>query len=289
MAASSGTPTGCSGASEMADWPLFGGAQLFETYLERTATSDGTPITVASTNTKGSWITVVDPLPYDVQGVIVNVRQSVAGSPSCLVDIGVGAAGSEVVVIPDLMFSSRLGHPSAQWIPMAFPSGARMAVRCQCTSTTNIPQITVTTIAATDASGPGYQKMVAYGVTAASSDGTVIDPGGTANTKGSWTQITAATTFAISMLYIAFAAGADSALADGTWLVDLGIGAGGSEIVLIPDILVGAQLASDLIAPQLLGPIPVHVPIGTRLSMRSACSHNAVGDRLFETVVYGLG
>jgi hypothetical protein len=277
----------------VADWPLIGGGQLYDTYLERTATSDGTPVTVASTNTKGSWITVVDPVPYHVTGLIVNVRQSVAGSPSCLVDLGVSTTGGTTnmnVVVPDLLFSSRLGHPSAQWIPITIPVGVRLNVRCQSTSTTNIPQVTVTLIGGTFAGGPTYSKMLAYGVNTADSGGTEVDPGGTANTKpASYTTIAASTTSAAKWLFIAFAAAADSAKVDCSWLVDIATGAASSEIILIPDILVGAQTASDVITPQLAGPFPVDIPVGTRLSARCQCSTNVDVDRDLDMALYTLG
>ena len=278
----------------MADWPLIGGGQKYDTYLMRTGTSDGTPITVASTNTKGSWITVVDPVPYHTVGLIVNVRQSVAGSPSHLVDLGVSTTGGTSnmrVVVPDLLFSSRLGHPSAQWIPITIPVGTRLNVRCQSTSTTNIPQVAVTLIGGTFAGGPTYSNMLAYGVDTSDSGGTSIDPGGTtAHTKpASYTTIAASTTSPAKWMLVAFTAHADSGLTDCSWLVDIATGAASSEVVLIPDILVGAQTASDVVTPQLLGPIPVDVPVGTRLSARCQCSIITASDRLLDVAIYTLG
>ena len=277
----------------MPDWPLIGAGQKYDTYLERTATSDGTPVTVSSTNTKGSWITVVDPVPYMVYGVVVNVRQSVAGSPSCLVDLGLsdtGGTSNMLVVVPDLLFSSRLGHPSAQWLPINLTPGRRLNVRCQSTATANIPQVTVTLIGGTWAGGPTYSKMLAYGVNTADSGGTEVDPGASANTKpSSYTTITSATTGPAKWLLVAFAAANDSAKTDCSWLVDIATGAASSEVILIPDILVGTQTASDLIAPQMFGPVPVDVPVGTRLSARSQCSITDASDRLLDVALYTLG
>lgn len=273
----------------MADWPLAGGGQRLDTFLERTATSDGTPITVASVNTKGSWVEASTASPYEANGIIVNVRQSVAGSPSCMVDIGVGAAGSEVVVVPDLLFSSRLGHPATVWLPIKIREGSRIAVRCQCTSTANIPQVTITLIGGSLNQPPGYSRMLAYGVVAGTSRGAVVDAGAAANTKGAYTQITAATTQPIKWLLAAFTAGANAALADSSSLIDIAVGAASSEVVIIPDILMGKQLASDVLTPQLFGPVPVDIPEGTRLAVRAQCSTATAADRVFDCALYGIG
>lgn len=273
----------------MADWPLAGNGQRFDTYLERTATSDGTPITVASANTKGAWIEVVAAAPYEANGLIVNVRQSVAGSPSHLIDIGIGAAGSEVVLVPDLLFSSRLGHPSAQWLPIKVAEGQRVAVRCQSTSTANIPQVTVTFIGGTHAGGPSYSRMLAYGVATADSGGTQVDPGATANTKGAYSEISAATTQPMKWLLAAFTAKANSALLDAAWLFDIAIGAAAAEVIVLPDILVGAQTASDMVTPQLMGPIPIDIASGTRLAVRAQSSITDATDRLLDVALYGIG
>jgi hypothetical protein len=276
----------------MGDWPLFGGGQKFDTYLERTATSDGTPITVASTNTKGAWITVVDPIPYNVASILVDIRQSVAGSPSCLVDLGISTSGGTTgmaVVVPDLLFSSRLGHPSIQWLPIALPEGARLNVRCQSTSTSNIPQATVTLIGGNFAGNQSFSKMVAYGATAADSGGISIVPSTATHTKGAWSEITASTTCRAKWLLAAFTAAANTAQTDCSWLADIAIGDGGSETILIPDLLLGTQTASDVLTPQMVGPIPVDIPEGTRLAVRAQCSIVDAADKLFDCALYTIG
>lgn len=268
--------------------PVRGGGRL-DTYLERTATSDGTPLTVSSTNTKAaSFTTVIDPVPFAVRGFWVNLDLSVAGSPSALVDIAIGAASSEVIIVPDLLVSSRLGHPATVLIPLQVPAGARLSARCQCTSTTNIPRIAITL-----AEGPPglvFGAMNAHGVATGDSGGQSIDPGGSANTKPAapFTQIVASTTFDYHGGIIAFAAAANTAMTDANWLVEVGIGASSSERVVVPDIHLGAQTASDVLTPPFLGPFLCSIPAGSRISARAQCSITDATDRLFDIAFYGL-
>lgn len=261
----------------------------YDTYGELSASSTGTSLTVSATNTKGGWVELSAATAFAAEAVLVTIGGSVAGSPSQLIDIGIGAAASERVVIPDLLLSNRLGHPmSVGPIPIRIPSGSRLVARCQSTSTANIPKVTVTIMSANLSGLSGFSRMTAYGITTADSGGTSVDPGGTANTKGAYSELTSSTTHPISVLFIAIAAQANAALTDAAWLCDFSMGAAGSERIILPDQWVGTQTASDVITPSFVGPIPVSIPAGTRLAARSQCSIIDAADRLYDVAFYGL-
>ena len=86
---------------------------------------------------------------------------------------------------------------------------------------------------------------------------------GTAHTKGSWTQIIASAPFDIGMLWIT-ADDNHAASTNTSMLLDIGIGAASSEVVLLPDILAGH---STLSASQGFM-VPIFIPQGTRISGR---------------------
>lgn len=260
----------------------------YDTYGEVTGSTTGTALTVSSTNTKGGWQQLSSSTAFPAEGLLVTADLGTAGSPQALIDIGIGAASSERVVVPNLAFSSRLGHPQSIWLPVAIPSGSRLAARCQCNSTTNVPRIVVTIMGTNPSGLSGFGRMTAYGVDTSDSGATVVDPGASANTKGSWTQIVASTTNECRMLLIAITARGNSAMVDAGWLFDFGIGSGGSERILVPDQYAGAQTASDVVTPSFIGPLPVSIAASTRLAARSQCSSTDATDRLLDVAMYGF-
>lgn len=260
----------------------------YDTYGELTASSNGTTLGVSATNTKGSWVQLSASTAFDAEGILVTIGGSVAGSPSQLIDIGIGSAGNERIVVPDLLISNRLGHPQSIWLPIRIKGGSRLAARAQSTATANVPKITVTIMSANPSGLPGFDRMTAYGIATGDSGGTNPDPGGTANTKGSYTQIVASTTNEMKAMLLALSARANSAMTDAGWLFDFAIGAGGSERIVLPDQWAGAQTASDVITPSFVGPIACSIPAGTRLAVRCQSSITDATDRLLDTAWYGF-
>lgn len=94
----------------------------------------------ASPNTKSAWVEVTDDIPQDINYAIVIVTRQLAASPGSVdyaLDLGIGAAGEEAVVVDNLPFSAcsaPLGGDTA-WNPLVFPmpvswaAGDRLAVR----------------------------------------------------------------------------------------------------------------------------------------------------------------
>ena len=96
--------------------------------------------------------------------------------------------------------------------------------------------------------------------------GTRATAGGSANTKGSWSQVTASLPHDAYGFWLTMAGTATSATStDG--LLDIGIGTGGSEVVLVPDLLAG-WLGSPTQGPRTLF-IPIFIPKGTLVAIRN--------------------
>ena len=110
----------------MGDWPLCGdNARYFA--------SGRTDFTVAHSNLKGPWNEVVASLPVDVQACWIYLYTATS---QCLIDIGIGPAGSEQVIIPDLYISQEGGGADvfmkSFFLPLFILKGTRLAVRGQC-------------------------------------------------------------------------------------------------------------------------------------------------------------
>ena len=103
-------------------------------------------------------------------------------------------------------------------------------------------------------------RVATVGHNPAASTGTVITASATANTKGSWAQIVAATPISASSVIVMLS----SPSAAGDYLVDIGTGIANFETILVPNILY-CRRASDACAHFRL---PVGVPAGARLAAR---------------------
>lgn len=254
-----------------------------------TGSSGGTLVSSsASTNTKGSWVEFFSSTTYEANGLYVFLRGS-TNSVDILYDIGIGGSGSEQVIIPNLCFSMQAIRVSAGvYIPLRIPKGSRVSVRCQATTGSSGPLITLYLIGGGLKDAEGFSQAVNMGANTADSGGTSVDPGGTANTKGSYSQITAATTIEIGWLVICITNQNNGAVTTNVGLLDIAIGAGGSEQVVIPDLAYVLDSAIDTPEPQYYG-FPVAIPKGSRIAARAQSSTNSSPSRLIDVTLIGLG
>jgi hypothetical protein len=173
-------------------------------------------------------------------------------------------------------------------IPLRFPKGARVSARLQSHQSDAI--LINGFIVHYDAPfvQRGYATAEDYGVVIATSGATNIDPGGTANTDGAWVELTASTTRDHEAILLCLGSRANSALTSAGWLFDIGVGAAGSEVVLVQDIYVYGTATVDNIAPgQAMA--KTHVAKGTRLSVRCKCTTTDATDRILGAMLVGFG
>lgn len=243
-----------------------------------TATASATP------HTKGSWVEIVAALTSECTlldlGIAVGTSLNTANT-STLLDIGVGAGGSEVVVVPDLNVGYQLNNTFKARIPLTIPAGSRVAARCQGAAVSQAIGIRATFYAFPHGRRPS-RTVVAMGPNAATSRGVDI-AGTTANTKSSWVEITAATTEPFYALVVGLSGGGDTTLNTATALVDIGAGPAGSETVIVTDLPVSVGAAESITYDP--GAHPVNIPKGTRLAARWARSNT--GDSL-DAALYGI-
>lgn len=125
------------------------------TYGAVTATSIGTSLTVPTVaNTKSVWTTIAAATTSPARWMLVGVGAPNTAFPVAadgLLDVGMGAAGVESVIIPDNPFTITTAATINGAFPLLFPVnvpvGVRLAARYQCTSiaTTAQPNVTLTT------------------------------------------------------------------------------------------------------------------------------------------------
>lgn len=160
------------------------------------ATLPGTTVTASgSTHTKGSWSSLIDPLNFDTQLLMIKLGnvQTSATDTKVLVDIGVGptGGGSEQVVIPDMQAGGALtiigGGPTLV-VPFRLKRGTRLSARCQALIASDTVQVLVFAFGGMDyLPFPVFTKAVAYGIDSANSRGTSHTPGNSGS-ESTWTN-----------------------------------------------------------------------------------------------------
>jgi len=105
------------------------------------------------------------------------------------------------------------------------------------------------------------------GAVTGTTSGTTITAGGAADTKGSYTDIGATTSFDYEWILFVIGNGSSAAAAD--QVVDLAINVGGNRFVIAEDLRFCGSLRANLEQWDIYA-LPLHVPSGSQLSARSA-------------------
>ena len=271
----------------MGDWGLTWNAQE-DTVADDQAVSAGTVLTAsASTNTKGAWAQLVAATPIDAHAIAVIIRTNTADQ---MMDIAVGPAGQEHVIVPNLITGDdgKSGSRPIFYLPISIPKGSRLSGRNQSTTGGALQSLIVMLMNHGSGASPPMGRITDYGTAVADSGGTGVDPGATLNTKNSWAELVAATSWPIRALVMAIGNQNNSARTTATWLLDIAVGAAGQEHAIIPDIILSANSSGDLMQPPVLGPFPVAIPPGSRITARAQCNISDATDRLFDVAVYGV-
>lgn len=244
----------------------------------------------ASNNTKASSYTdLTSALPYACQGFMLAItRLSSTNSRDMLIDIAIGSAASEQIIVPNILVSMDANNISfSVYIPVALPQGVRVSARCQSSDGGQAIGVRFSAFAGTHLLMQGLPREgVNYGANTADSGGVSVDPGGSISAKGNYSELTAATTRAHAGLLVCFGYQNNAAAATRDLTCDIAIGAAASEQIIIPDLGV-ASLANEALTPGLYF-IPISVPAGSRLAARGRTNTTDATDRLFDVVIIGF-
>jgi hypothetical protein len=248
----------------------------------------------ASANTKATaWTELIASTDYAANWLLVHMSQNtqIGASTGTLMDIGVGGSTAEQVLVPNLRHSMTTAAQvtaASYLMPLRIPAGTRISARAQSTSGGTSVRVTATAISSGIAAPPGFGRVEAAGANTATSLGVSIDCGGTAHTDVVG-ELIASTGFAYRWLMLSVGASSDIITAANTsFLVDICVGAGGSEVPIINDIYFMATSGTDMPHPVSVC-FPVAIAAGSRLSARARCSVNTAGDRIIDLAAYGVG
>lgn len=271
----------------MADWSGLSIGCIHKMYGVNTAVSLGTSASNTIANTKGDWSEITASTDFDANSLTLYNQYTSIGDT--LVDVAVGPVGSEQVIIENLLKSNfhnsviQLDSPAI--FPINIPEGSRIAVRIQCTGA-NTSYFTVA-ISKGGFLDQAFSKVLTIGANTADSGGLSIDPGGSANTKGAFVELTSSLSESINGLFLAFGGQNNSTRTNMLALCDIAVGPAGNEIVIVDNVPFGVNFAVDVLR-HYTPIIPVSIPKGTRISARAQCNITDATDRLFDLILYGF-
>ena len=111
------------------------------------------------------------------------------------IDIAIGGAGSEQVILPNLLVPGTIQTGtgiSAVWIPLSIRAGQRIALRSQSATGSLATRVKAQFIADTFIGIQPITRWIDWGTVLGSSLGTTITSSASVDTKGSYTQLVAA-------------------------------------------------------------------------------------------------
>jgi hypothetical protein len=173
-----------------------GGANAFgqkqQSQAGRPTAPQGTSVTPAA-GSKGSWVQVIASLSEDTYGLIIQINNNnvSAASRNTVLDIGIGAAASEIVIIPDLICGNAVNANTAgggvwYFFPIMIKAGTRIAVR---SNSSVVTAFNVYIEALQKPSNPSMVKAAGFveaiGITG--NDGVAVTPGTTG--EGAWVSL----------------------------------------------------------------------------------------------------
>lgn len=271
----------------MAQFPLaVGGGSSSGTTTSNNVTSGVRALSASATaNTKGAWLELIASTAEDFDRLLVMFSQATS-NVSHLLDVGIGAAGSEVVIAPDIHTSA--GNNASEWfeVPRSIPAGTRIAVRNQCSTASSQLRVGVVGSKGGWFTPQGGGDIAAYGAATADSGGTSIDSGATANTFGAWVQLTASTGADVKALAVRTGGKNNVTPTTGQGLLQIGVGAAAAEVGLF-EVPFQIGTTRDNFGPMPPSWFPVSVPAGSRLAARWMSTVTDATDRQMDVVAYG--
>lgn len=265
----------------------------YETVGVNTGTSEAKALVHGgSANIKPSTFTEIDAsTSIDSDGFWVYCGVNTTSNADSLIDIATGAAGLEVILIADLLFSSGdiQGESNLIYVPISIASGTRLSARHQNRGTSGTVDVAIILTTDSGLDVTAFTACDTMGAVTSDSGGTQIDPGAVAHTKNSpYVEIVASTANTYKALIVAIGQIQNTSIAGAHFLFDVAIGASGSEIDFLSNLSFSGGSTSDTFQPKIFGPFACDIPSGLRLSVRGQSSTTNGVDRLFDVVLYGV-
>ena len=199
----------------------------------RMAADNPTPATVsvspsATANTKGAWVELfaATSAPADIIQINANGTSLSGSAGGALADIGIGAASSEVVVVPNVSIGNRINSSALPlFLPVSIPQGSRVAIRWQ----SNRASASASPVEATLLRFPASSGIRVPTKLEDLNADTATSVGTASSTSNTWIQVTASAPNAYQGFIVT--PGSNDSVFTGIpqEVIDIGVGASGAE------------------------------------------------------------
>jgi len=177
-----------------------------------TATFSISVIAGTTPNKNATYTQLIATTTYASYGIMVQLaglQTTASTNQRCLVDIALGGAGSETVIIPNLTCGNVADYVAASargafyYFPIYIPAGVRVSATASASTSADVVNVAVRLFQHPMGAGGWYgSRVTAYGADTANIRGTSVTPAQNAFTTV--TQISASTTYPIRYLQIGY-------------------------------------------------------------------------------------
>lgn len=183
-----------------------------------------------------------------------------------------------------------VGMGQAYLFPILIPSSSRIAIRAASnvggagSGALGVHASVIQNLSVLNQEGQG--PCVTYGAATADSGGTSIDPGGSAGTKGSWVQFSSGADFEFNGIMINPGFQQNAVRTTAWWYLDIGLTASPQNSIIISDLPFFCRNEADHIFPLSTGVIPIKIPKGSEIHVRTSCTITDASDRTLDICLY---
>lgn len=265
----------------------------FASFVQGTAVTSG-----ASANTKGSWTQLSSSTAADFTHLYISVNGQVSLAARPIVfDLAAAPSGSESsgLIAQNILYELSTQTIWTMIIPCGMlAAGSRIAVRTASVTASDQTDFGLIGLDSGYLSQTSAAGIDTYGYSGSGAiKGITVDPGGTAATKGAYTQLTASSINSICGFFLTFDnLQNDAAADDGTCLVDVALGSAGSEKIILPNVPVTRNFFGPgngyQMAPNHTDIFYIPIAAGNRIAVRASCNISTATDRLLGVSLYGV-
>lgn len=251
-----------------------------------TASSTLTALTAGAVNTKGSYTELIASTARESKMITVQITGN-SNKRNFRFWLATGAASSEVDVFSFRMWSGVVANAdrTSFTFPFTVASGTRISAACSCNVATQAASIQVW-LSDDDSYGTSTEATLIGNVSGDTAQGVDVDAGASANTKGSWTEISSSAPHDMDFLVLFVGQSANTGInPNHNFLIDIGTGAASSETVLVSDIY---SLNDTNEAGNTCFPIYAPISSGDRVVMRCQSDNTDSNDRIIDCSILGV-
>lgn len=230
-----------------------------------TTVSAGTTVTASgSTNTKGTYTSLITATAYSCCYAMIEIVVSAATLG--LVDISIGTGGNQRDIIPNIFCGAAVGATGERTslviaLPISIPAGTNIWSRAQSATASTVYTVNMQLFSGSFTAMPGVAGYDDLGTSLAASTGTLITPSVSSNTLGTWTSIIASTTKPYMGIWGIVGFGT----ANINYLTNFGVGPSSPANVIIPNYASRNLSAAGVASTGTLPFLPIQLPMGTQL------------------------